>query len=622
MRMKLEPPPITFNSFDSACISRTTSLAGRSYVSDTPLPPTETPQTIEEESPDPQPHQETTNGAANTASLMAAQAGPDLGLGYEVKHTEPQRTSAARDHDSRQKQGPPPEQESPVIPHRLYAEAVRIEDIPAEPLDNPWQPTAQPTVTVDANPTRPPPDRRRRVSSEDSGRPYTPPFVVSNAFGEPNGPQSRPRRLDEGVTALMLEELAQEARVAEQNTAESRTERIANGDQRPSAGSTPPLPSPLRPLPSPPIPSPVATADMRTASSTTITGIPGGPPTAAAAQPVPRVLSSQRYSETSSTNSGRSSVFDLGARDSMVSPVTDNRVSVHDDHNLSPVRTESYTSIPEDRPVMSAGWASTTSKPLAVRPGPSPQPTNSRFHLPSRAQADIHPFSREQSGDQPGLIVAQNAEEQPGLEPVLSGDGSAPGAGGGQPSIVLREPNCAITVDSSFYQLKGFCDGAKDIIRGGVGVKKVRKGVSTSCTYQILGRGLTRRQGIGAANTLVAKCMNKSCMFELEWKSVEADVNMEGRGLTVHIRCPFSLLTTHQNKPTTATAASASASASSPNRTSRRATSTTTSTGASSASSWAAPRKSPTRRSFPTRRRCSPTSRGTRGPSPPSRGSP
>ncbi|OIW31677.1 hypothetical protein CONLIGDRAFT_235012 [Coniochaeta ligniaria NRRL 30616] len=493
MRMKLEPPPIVFNSFDSAGISRTTSLAGRSYVSDTPLPPTETPQTIEEEASDTQLAQGPRNGALNTASLMEAKAGPDLG--YEVTHSDPvrdQRPSPPRDADSRQKQRPP-EPESPVIPHQLYAEQVRVEDIPAEPLVNPWQPTAQPTVTVDASPTRPPPDRRRRVSSTDSGRPYTPPFVVSNAFGEPNGPQSRPRRLDEGVVAL--EEMAQEADIAERNTAVSRTEPLGNGDQRPTARGTSPLPSQLRALPTPFILSPVL--DVQS----------GLGPIGAAAQPIRRMLSSQRHSQASSTNSGRSSVFDPGSRDSMVSPVTDHRVSVHDDYNLSPVRTDSYPSIPEDRPVMSAGWSPTPRKPLAVRQGPSPQPPQAGVHPLQGAQADNQPFSSEHPGDQPGLILVQNTEDQPGLEVVSSGDGSAPGSGGGPPSVVVREPNCSITVDSSFYQLKGFCDGAKDIICGGVGVKKVRKG------------------GIGAANTLVAKCTNRSCMFELEWKSVEADVN-------------------------------------------------------------------------------------------------
>ncbi|KAB5536004.1 hypothetical protein GE09DRAFT_971710 [Coniochaeta sp. 2T2.1] len=423
MRMKLEPPPIAFNHFDSAGISRTTSIAGRSAVSDTPLPPPETPDIIEEEeTPDPHAVPEPLRvPSTTTASLMAAQAGPDLGYDPDDATRGDQRTASPRDADSRQGSHghAPPEQESPVIPRQLYAESIRTEDIPPEPLINPWQPTVKPTfsVQVEALDPRPPPDRRRRVSSEDSGRPFTPPFIVSNAFGEPNGTPPRPRRLDEGVEVLIHEESARQATL--------REPRLS-------------------------------------------------------AQPIKLVPSSHRHSQASSTNSGRSSVFDPGARDSMVSPVTDHRVSVADEYNLSPVRTDSYASIPEDRP---------------------------------------------QAGDQPGLIVAQKAEDQPGLEPVLVGDGSAPGSGGPQPPIILREPNCNLTVDSSFYQLKGFCDGAKDIIRGGVGVKKVRKG------------------GIGAANTLVAKCTNKSCMFELEWQAVEADLNKSDqanyRNTTIGFRLRF-----------------------------------------------------------------------------------
>lgn len=466
MRMKLQPPSLIFNSFDSAGISRTTSLAGRSCVSDTPVPPTETPQTIEEESPDPQPAKGSVGGTPTTASLMAAQAGPDEG--YEVTHREPvhdQRAASPRDVDIRQERGPP-EPESPVIPHRLYAESVRVEDIPAQPLINPWQPTVQPIVTVDVNHTdpMPPPDRRRRVSSVDSGRPYTPPFVVSNAFGEPNGSQSRPRRLDEGVAALMREELTREANVAGQNTGTAEKLPNSNGSSRPTERDTWPLPSQQGVIPSPPLPS-IRLLDQE------MYGVMAG-----ATKPMKHVLSPHGHSQASSTTSGRSSLFDPGARDSMVSPDTDNRLSIPDDYNLSPVRTDSYTSIPEDGPVMSPGWSSTTREPLPLRAGPSP-PAEADIHPLLRSQPDAPPPPRERPGDQPGLIVAQNAEEQPGLEPVLSGDGSAPRSGGGPPSVALREPNCTITVDSSFYQLKGFCDGAKDIIRGGVGVKKVRKGV-------------------------------------------------------------------------------------------------------------------------------------------------
>jgi hypothetical protein len=196
------------------------------------------------------------------------------------------------------------------------------------------------------------------------------------------------------------------------------------------------------------------------------------------ARPVNMLMTAHRYSQASSTNSGRSSVFDQGARESMASPVTDPRVSVQEDFATSPLRAKDsyHESIPEDQPVMSAGWSPTARSPPAMHSSPTSQPSQTTVHV--------------LLGDQSGLIVAQKVDqkedEQPGLEPVVLGDGSAPGPPNGGPSspVVLREPNCAITVDSSFYQLKGFCDGAKDIIRGGVGVKKIKKAVSSPRTLQ------------------------------------------------------------------------------------------------------------------------------------------
>jgi hypothetical protein len=40
------------------------------------------------------------------------------------------------------------------------------------------------------------------------------------------------------------------------------------------------------------------------------------------------------------------------------------------------------------------------------------------------------------------------------------------------------EPDCSIGLGSSFYLYKGFCEGAKDVLRGGIGVKKTKKPVS------------------------------------------------------------------------------------------------------------------------------------------------
>ena len=44
--------------------------------------------------------------------------------------------------------------------------------------------------------------------------------------------------------------------------------------------------------------------------------------------------------------------------------------------------------------------------------------------------------------------------------------------------IPIRKADVRITETSSFYQLKGLCEGAKEVMRGGLGVKRIKKQVS------------------------------------------------------------------------------------------------------------------------------------------------
>ncbi|KAJ2986704.1 hypothetical protein NUW58_g4899 [Xylaria curta] len=73
-----------------------------------------------------------------------------------------------------------------------------------------------------------------------------------------------------------------------------------------------------------------------------------------------------------------------------------------------------------------------------------------------------------------------------------------------------REPDCAITPFSSFYKLKGFCDGAKEAQRGQLGFKRIKRPVG------------------GFSTAIMAKCTH--CLFELDFKSVEQDLNNESAG--------------------------------------------------------------------------------------------
>ncbi|KAK2008597.1 SH3 domain-containing protein [Colletotrichum eremochloae] len=70
--------------------------------------------------------------------------------------------------------------------------------------------------------------------------------------------------------------------------------------------------------------------------------------------------------------------------------------------------------------------------------------------------------------------------------------------------VSSRQKDCRIGLSSSFYLYKGFCEGAKEVIMGGLGVKKIKK-PGFSGTHE------------------VAKCT--SCSYELDFRQVELDVN-------------------------------------------------------------------------------------------------
>ncbi|KAH6895620.1 hypothetical protein B0T10DRAFT_455866 [Thelonectria olida] len=69
--------------------------------------------------------------------------------------------------------------------------------------------------------------------------------------------------------------------------------------------------------------------------------------------------------------------------------------------------------------------------------------------------------------------------------------------------------DCKIHPHSSFFLQKGFCEGAQDVLRGGVGVKK------------------TKKAGFATTST-IGRCIN--CFFELDFKEIELDVNGADRG--------------------------------------------------------------------------------------------
>ncbi|CAF3520904.1 unnamed protein product [Fusarium graminearum] len=69
--------------------------------------------------------------------------------------------------------------------------------------------------------------------------------------------------------------------------------------------------------------------------------------------------------------------------------------------------------------------------------------------------------------------------------------------------------DCKLSPQSSFYIHKGFCDGAKEILNGGAGVRK------------------TVKPGFASVAT-IAKCIK--CQFELDFNEIDLDVNKAERG--------------------------------------------------------------------------------------------
>ncbi|KAM0277696.1 hypothetical protein ACHAQH_005639 [Verticillium albo-atrum] len=85
----------------------------------------------------------------------------------------------------------------------------------------------------------------------------------------------------------------------------------------------------------------------------------------------------------------------------------------------------------------------------------------------------------------------------------------------------LKEQDCNIGLSSSFYLFKGFCEGAKDVMRGGIGIKK------------------TKKPGFAGMH-IIARCSH--CFYETDYQHVEKDVknseeaNYHSQGIGYRVR--------------------------------------------------------------------------------------
>jgi len=117
-----------------------------------------------------------------------------------------------------------------------------------------------------------------------------------------------------------------------------------------------------------------------------------------------------------------------------------------------------------------------------------------------QAGAPVTPATPRDSAVESLPVITQDDD---GLIPVeTEGPNSKPAL----PGIARRDTS--VTLASSFYQLKGFCEGAKEVLRGELGVKKVKKPSFSG-------------------SQLTAKCTH--CFYELDWKEIEMDINHSGK---------------------------------------------------------------------------------------------
>ncbi|KAK3944901.1 hypothetical protein QBC46DRAFT_437685 [Diplogelasinospora grovesii] len=469
VRMKLEHPHIEPELSVVSEMSRAPSAA-LSHISDTqqiypPSPlPDQTPRSV--------PQTEYIH-PVDEAIVMEAKAGP-VQSWDDRQRTEVQAQQLANGVEALGIV------EEVVEPQQRSAESVLPEEIPPEPSIDPWQATKQlPTNAInlaegEGNEQL---ERRPRLLSggDEPGliSPITPHQEETSVFPT----TQRPRRLDIGVEHMMRQEQGQR---------QKHTPPGAADDNNPWRNTLP---------------------SQRPPSATLTSSVGDGDSTAASSNE-----SIQGSVYTSSPRGSR------GARDSLVSPLTGTRNSVQSNPDFQ-IQTSPSVASPRDSvysvaeqtqalPTLTAALAASWSSTAATAQPIIPILNHGHGYHP---RLPTVPQEGSNLSDQPGLeAVVQPVED--GLIPVMdettgqqqqaggSGQGTSP-----QTPAPTRQPDCNIDLRSSFYQYKGFCEGAKEIIRGDLGVRKVKK------------------PGIGAGTVIVAKC--RHCMFELIWKGVEADLN-------------------------------------------------------------------------------------------------
>ncbi|OAA68406.1 sh3 domain containing protein [Niveomyces insectorum RCEF 264] len=411
--------------------------------------------------------------------IMGIQGGPDLGWNGGVQSP----TAASVRSESRLS----------MCSTSLAASAP--EPPPPEPTTNPWQ-IGVPSPMLDENSGANSIHdgvvlvRRPRVSSQhlESSAPSSAPMdpgtaqtFVSANFAAASASssasvsglsQSVPRRLDDGVDAWQRQ-LQEEERRLSGSTSVPPPPPYSVGFERPSsAAAAPPPISPVWPLqPQQPQQQPALHG-------------PGYAPSSVS----PR---QSRMSTATTTTTASTSTVSSAANGSVFG---------------------------SDQHANNSGGQLLEAAHQSIEPSPSLAYDPILPRNESAPRTPVAPFPPENAPNPAAAFVVQqpHAAEQPGLEPVQHvvniDSGLIPVR---RPSafssieapaeriIHPRSADCNIGPGSSFHLLKGFCEGAREVQRGGAGVRQIKK-----LSYS----------GAGA---YAAKC--KYCFYELQWAEVEKD---------------------------------------------------------------------------------------------------
>ncbi|KAL7629057.1 hypothetical protein AAE478_000575 [Parahypoxylon ruwenzoriense] len=430
------------------------------------------------------------------SSMMGIVAGPDEGL---EANPPPRSVSDADRANSR----------------RSQVSDMTSEPPPRPPSTDPWQVGTDPPVSPVDHPGEA--DRWERRPTVPSDSPTIPQAQPVSPFGVPSGPLRLRSRTEDSLNLTQRDDDDRRMRAASQSLGTASdgsrspgksnrwTNSTQGSTQKSHSGFTPAGRSPGNEgsgWPGQPH-DPSATCRSPSDTSSVLGHTPSIPENIAVTSPPPKTslpsipnfpprqtsLAKQncarRSSRHPSTESINSSVFDIVECMSATSPVnsTAHRSSILSVEPLSPGnQPPEYPGHPPvyqfsgPNPSRSSGVAASinhSSSTLTVRPGVS------TAQLPRCLDEGLIPVDME------------NPMPDEQLTPP-------------------REPDCTIGPFSSFYKLKGFCKGAEEVMQGRLGFKKIKRPVG------------------GFSMAIVAKCNH--CLFEIDFKSVEQDLNNDSSG--------------------------------------------------------------------------------------------